>query len=245
MSFSNGKGDLRRGILKPYTVLSAFLSVIEDCPRSKEKESGGVNLTPFITRRGNKNSKPDVDFKHLSGIMDSQSHPSASDKLAATSGGQGKKRRKKSHLLHNLTWSAFCQAASECLDLKLEEAYFARDCNISKKLKFLKCWMKQVKKHSICSPRMPESTTPNQDVVKEINHRLNELPQESEWLVLPQESEQPVSNSSSVGEVSSRISDEAANDFCSGTYENFFGSLPNKIQQGLESKELDLGTIAE
>ncbi|GLU24359.1 hypothetical protein SLE2022_403000 [Rubroshorea leprosula] len=163
-----------------------------------------------------------VDFKHLSGIMDSQSHPSASDKLAATCGGQGKKKRKKSHLLHNLTWSAFCQAASECLDLELEEAYFARDCNISKRLKFLKCWMKQLRKHCTRSPRMAESAIPNQDVEKEINHRLNELPQESERPVLPQESEQPVSNSASVGEVSCRISDEAANDFCSGTYENFF-----------------------
>lgn len=37
VSFSNGKGDLRRGILKPYIVLSAFLSVIEDCPRSEKK----------------------------------------------------------------------------------------------------------------------------------------------------------------------------------------------------------------
>ncbi|GKV31270.1 hypothetical protein SLEP1_g39977 [Rubroshorea leprosula] len=229
--------------------------------------------------------------------MDSQSHPSASDKLAATCGGQGKMKRKNSHLLHNLTWSAFCQAVSECLDLELEEAYFARDCNISKrlnelpqeserpvlpqeseqpvsnsasvgevscrisdeaandfcsgtnenffkleeayfagdcsiskKLKFLKRWMKQVRKHSTCSPRMAESTIPNRDVEKQINHRLNELPQESQ---------QPVSNSASMGEVSSRISDEAANDFCSERLVNssiYWLCQKHKMENGLEGQ---------
>ncbi|GLT38741.1 hypothetical protein SLA2020_129680 [Shorea laevis] len=234
VSLSNGKGDLRRGILKPYTISSAFLSIIDDCSHGKEKGSGGVHLNPFISRY-NMSSEP-VVFKHFSGIMSSKSHPSASDKFAITSAEQGKKRKKNLHLLQNLTWSAFCQAASDCLDIGLEEAYFARGCNISKKLKFLKCWMKQVKKHNACSLKVAECSMLKQDVEQELNHGIDELPQESE---------QPISNSASVGEVSSRILDETANDFCSGSFENFFVSLPYKIQQGLESKDLDLGAIAE
>ncbi|KAH9727084.1 LIM domain-containing protein [Citrus sinensis] len=38
----------------------------------------------------------------------------------------------------DLTWNYFCKVASESNVIKLEEVYFARECNSSKKLKFLK-----------------------------------------------------------------------------------------------------------
>ncbi|KAJ6359312.1 hypothetical protein OIU76_000944 [Salix suchowensis] len=87
---------------------------------------------------------------------------------------------------------------------------------------------------------MPDSFNPSQDIPKEVHDRLN---------VLSQESEQPVASCASIGEDSltgaSRIQDEAALDFHSETLESFFSDLPHKIQQGLESEEVDLGTLAE
>ncbi|OMO53273.1 hypothetical protein CCACVL1_28757 [Corchorus capsularis] len=234
VSLSDGKCDLHIGILKPFTVSSALLCIIEDgfCPNNKLLESCGVSLAAYLAKPNDETTIRNFDSKQYSEFLNSQSHPSTSNNYA----GKRKKNKKNLHLLHDLTWSAFCQAAAGPLKIDLEEGYLSRDCNNSKKLKFLKCWMKQVKNCRPCSLNIPEGAKPDQDAAEEINHRVHELPQDSE---------QPASCSASVGEGSSRILDEAGNDFCSGTLENFFGSLPNKIAQGLESGEVELGAFAE
>ncbi|OMO78340.1 hypothetical protein COLO4_24780 [Corchorus olitorius] len=234
VSLSDGKCDLHTGILKPFTVSSALLCIIEDgfCPINKLLESCGVSLAAYLAKPNDETTIRNFDSKQYSEFLNSQSHPSTSINYV----GKRKKNKKNLHLLHDLTWSAFCQAAAEPLKIDLEEGYLSRDCNNSKKLKFLKCWMKQVKNCRFCSLNRPESAKPDQDAAEEINHRVHELPQDSE---------QPASCSASVGEGSSRILDEAGNDFYSGTLENFFSSLPNKIVQGLESGEVELGAFAE
>ncbi|XVF12603.1 hypothetical protein REPUB_Repub08aG0133200 [Reevesia pubescens] len=234
VSLSDGKCDLYTGIVKPFTVSSAMLCIIDDgfCHNNKLQEYGRMGLASYVAKRDDETSKLCVDSKCSSGFLDSQSHLSASNKFAT----KRKKNKKKLQLLHDLTWSAFCQAAAEQLEIDLEECYFSRDCSNSKNLKFLKCWMKQVQKCISCSLKIPESVKLHQDATEKINHRPIELPQDSE---------QPASYSASAGEGSSRILDEAGNDFCSGTSENFFSSLPNKIEQGLESGEVELGAFAE
>lgn len=178
-------------------------------------------------------------MSHTNGLIGSQSGHSPFDKCAEL-GDCKRKKKRSSNTLKELTWRAFCKAAQEDFQIDLEEVYFSRGCNKSKKLKFLKCWMKQIKKSSYCSWAMPDSSNPCQDIPKEVHDRLN---------ALPQESEQPVTSCASIGEDSltgaSRIQDEAALDFHSGTLESFFSDLPHKIQQGLESEEVDLGTLAE
>ncbi|XWS50420.1 hypothetical protein CRYUN_Cryun12cG0086200 [Craigia yunnanensis] len=234
VSLSDGNCNLYTGILKPFTVFSAMLCIIDDgfCPNKKLLEYGRVDLAAYVAKRDNETNKLYVDSKNSPWFLDSQSHFSPSHKFAV----KRKKNKKKLHLLHDLTWSAFCQAAAEHLDIDLEAGYFSRDCSISKKLKFLKCWMKQAQKCSSSSLKKPESAKPDQDATEEINHTPIELPQDSEQLA---------SYSASAGEGFSRILDEAGNDFCSGTLENFFNSLPNKIKQGLESGEVELGAFAE
>ncbi|KAK8577525.1 hypothetical protein V6N13_027796 [Hibiscus sabdariffa] len=232
VSLSDGKSGLHTGILQPFTVFSAMLCIIGDgfFP-NKFLEYGKVDSGAYVAKRDDKTCKLHVDSKNALGFSDSQSQSSPSHKFSA----KRKKDKKKLPLPHDLTWRAFCEAAAEHLEMDLEASYFSRDRN-SKKLKFLKCWMKQVQKRSPLSLEIPESAKPDQDAAEEINHRPIELPQDSEQLA---------SYSASAGEGFSRVLDEAGNDFCSGSSENFFSSLPNKIKQGLESEEVELGAFAE
>uniref|UniRef100_A0A803PPY7 Uncharacterized protein n=1 Tax=Cannabis sativa TaxID=3483 RepID=A0A803PPY7_CANSA len=157
------------------------------------------------------------------------------------SGRDGKKMRSKRSfkLLQDQTWSSFCAAAFENSGIELEEAYFSRGCNNSKKLRFLKCWMKQIKKSNCSSPVIEEKSNPSQEVQIGINDRLTELHQESQQPIL----------SASAGETSinesSRIQDESAAEIQPETSESFLSTLLNKIQQGLESEAVDLGALAQ
>ncbi|KAB2066932.1 hypothetical protein ES319_A09G192500v1 [Gossypium barbadense] len=229
VSLSDGNSDLHTGILKPFTVFSAMICITSDgfCP-NKLLESSKVDSA--AAKRDDENLRLHVDSKHALVFSDSQSQSSPSHKFP------GKRKNKiKSPLPHDLTWSAFCQAAVEHLEIDLEACYFSRACKL-KKLKFLKCWMKQVQKCGHVSFKIQESAKPDQNAKEEINHRPIELPQDIEQLA---------SYSASAGEGCSRVLDDAGNDFCLGTLENFFDSLPNKIKQGLESGEVELGAFAE
>ncbi|KAL5744742.1 hypothetical protein ACOSQ2_027858 [Xanthoceras sorbifolium] len=224
VSFSNGNGDSCIGILKPFTVFSALLSVINDesFAHSSVHELSGANLAPFVMKRDVEICKPDMVATHDGEV-------------------KSKKNQRRLRLFQDLTWHDFCKIAlEEHAVIDMEDVYFTRRCNSSKKLKFLKCWMKQIKKASSCSLMVAERSEPNKEISKDIENRVADLPQESE---------RAIPSSASVGEesltVGSRIQDDAAFDMCSGTLESFFGDLNKKIQQGLESEGVDLGTLAE
>lgn len=88
-------------------------------------------------------------------------------------------------------------------------------------------------------------------MIEERSKRQEDIPRETENRLaeMSQESEQPILSSASVGDESltgvSRIQDNAALDASSETSESFFSSLSNKIQQGLETEGVNLGTLAE
>ncbi|KAJ6672783.1 hypothetical protein OIU85_014062 [Salix viminalis] len=241
VSLSKGDGNLVTGFLKPFTVSSALFFIAGDqFHPTVAGKFDGVSLGQDVKKTENEGFKPKINLSHTNGLIGSQSGHSPFDKCAELGGCKRKKNKRSLNTLKELTWGAFCKAAQEDFQIDLEEIYFSRGCNKSKKLKFLKCWMKQIKKSSYCSWAMPDSFNPSQDIPKEVHDRLN---------VLSQESEQPVASCASVGEDSltgaSRIQDEAALDFHSETLESFFSDLPHKIQQGLESEEVDLGALAE
>lgn len=220
VSFLDSNGDTHMGILKPFTVFSALLSIIDDESYTCRNEFGGDNLSPFV-------NKMDSDI-------------CKSNMSAAVGEVKRKQNKKDIHLFQDLTWNDFRKAASESTVIKLEEVYFARECNSSKKLKFLKCWMKQIEKSSCCRLMIEERSKLHKDIPRETENRLAETPQESEQLIL---------SSASVGDESltevSRMQDNTALDAHSETSESFFSSLSNKIQQGLESEGVNLGTLAE
>ncbi|KAM5557513.1 hypothetical protein ABKV19_024740 [Rosa sericea] len=232
VSISNDSGVLHTGILKPFTVSSALLFILDEGfhPYKKGHGIGAVNVGQSRPKMNNEICKPDVDLNNLCGSQ------TGSNKHSAEIDGKKKSSKRNSHSLQDLTWCAFCKAAFEYSDLHLEEVYFARQRSSSKKLKFLKCWMKQIKK--LKYPITEESKV-HQENQKDMGNRLD---------VLHQESEQPMSSSGSAGEnsltVAFGVQDEAAQEYRLETSEAFFSNFSNKIRQGLESEAVDLGTFA-
>ncbi|CAN4087647.1 unnamed protein product [Withania somnifera] len=129
--------------------------------------------------------------------------------------GDGKRKKKKCSA-RELTWSSFLKAAFDCNDFELVDVCFARQIERSKKLKFLMCWMEQIKKSSTCL-----------------------LTAADPYIGQPQQpfSTQFPSNSTLTLEADAHL-------FCSETAEAFFNNLPKKIQHGLQSGR-DLHTLAE
>ncbi|XP_038685357.1 uncharacterized protein LOC119985207 isoform X2 [Tripterygium wilfordii] len=239
---SNGDEESHMGVLKPFTISSGFLLIIGDGLNCHDLFNGssGTNFAQLATKTDGTICKPKVDFFYSHGINESMSMPSPSKKGATVGGGQGRKNKKDLHLLQDLSWNAFCKAAYQQFQVDLEDVYFSQGYKSSKKLKFLKCWIKQVRKSSHYDLTMPDRFKPNEDIPKAVNDRLTELPEESE---------QPFPSSASVGEDASagasRIQDEVALDFRSDTAESFFSNLHNKIEQGLESGWVDLRSMAK
>ncbi|KAL5568447.1 hypothetical protein UlMin_025022 [Ulmus minor] len=225
VSLLDHSGNSYMGILMPFTFSSALLFFISDSfyLHKRVNELYGSEVAQF--RCG---SLPDPD---TSANHSPSTNCSDRDK-------KNKRSKRNLELLQDHTWSSFCAAAFQHSELQLEEVYFARGCNYSKKLKFLKCWMKQIKNSSSCVLVLEEKSKPQEEIKKEIDDRLTEL----------QEPEQPISLSDPVGKTSltgaSRVQDETATDSQADTPETFFSSLSIKIQQGLESEGLDLGALA-
>ncbi|KAM2031026.1 hypothetical protein FF2_041583 [Malus domestica] len=231
VSLSNDSGVSYTAILKPFTVSSALLFLVDEGfhPQTKVHDIGGAKADRLSPKMKNEICKPNAD-------LDQTGPP---NKHSAGKDGRKRNIKRNSHLLQDLTWSAFCKAAFERSELGLEEVYFAREWYNSKKMRFLKCWMKQIKKSSECGLIEEKESQADKLHKKEMDNRLDNLHQESE---------QPISSSPSIGEnsltVASGIQDEAALEFRSETSEAFFSSLSNKIQQGLEYEAVDLGALA-
>ncbi|XP_015571098.1 uncharacterized protein LOC8277055 [Ricinus communis] len=236
VSLSNSNGNSLEGIMKPFTVSLALLSIVKFNPNN---EFDGAGFHQSVMKSETKNCESKSDISHSFGLVGSQFTPSPSNKDVEIEDSKRKKTKKSLNMLQELTWSAFYKAALDHFDLDLEDVYFARGCSKSKKLKFLRCWIKQIKKSSNCSLTELEGSKLQQDIPKEVVNRLTKLPQECE---------QPIASCSSVAEDSlsgaSRIQDEVVMGLCSESLESFLNNLPHKIQQGLESEEVDLASLA-
>ncbi|XP_050386677.1 uncharacterized protein LOC126802997 [Argentina anserina] len=235
VSISNDSGVSYTGFLKPFTASSGLLFILDEGSHPHKKVLGVSALSEGqpCPKLNSEMCKPDAELNNLCGL---QTGPSPSKKHSAEIDRKKKCRRRSSHSLKDLTWSGFCKAAFEYSDLHLEEIYFTRQCSSSKKLKFLKCWMKQIKKLKYS---IRDESKVHHEIQKEMDNRLD---------VLHQGSEQPMSSCGSVGENSLSeafgVQDEAAQEYILETSEAFFSNLCNKIQQGVESKEVDLWAFA-
>ncbi|KAJ9559257.1 hypothetical protein OSB04_013871 [Centaurea solstitialis] len=215
LSLSNSNGDSCTGILKPFTVHSAIISLI-DSNHFPVQDAGGANLSV-------------IENVSSQGDCGSQKGASPSGKSV----GDGKRRKMKKLNFRDLTWSSFYKAAYESLDLDLAEVYFANGFKRSKKLKFLKCWMKEVKNKGLFYNSIPDgssqaATDSNKQKETDINENL---------AASYQESDEPLSMHTCSNQ--SRMQEDAT--FLS---KSFFGNLPTKIQQGLESDGVDLKILA-
>ncbi|OIW12543.1 hypothetical protein TanjilG_04707 [Lupinus angustifolius] len=232
VSLTNANGDSVMCILRPFTVSSALLSVLGDLDLSSD--FGVANMSQYVRAVDAEVHKSGHKLKNDNGLLDS--HAMKSSDIAIE--GHHRKKVMDMITLKNLTWSSFCDSVYGQFGMDLYEVYYAVGCNKSKKLlKFLKCWMKQVKKSGCYDPTLSEKPKPYQIIAEDINDKLAELPQNGE---------QPITPSSSVGvnTEASRIQDEAVLDFRLETSEAFFSNLPNKIHQGIESEDIDLVALA-
>lgn len=233
VSISNGDGDSHIGFLRPFTVSSALLSLLDDPDMVLDFD--GDNMAQYFRTLSSDVCQPGTNFKKRKKPFGSQDQ-----KIGAVIEGHQKKNTMDRKNPQNLTWSAFWKAAYDQFDMDLHEVYHAMERNKSKKLKFLKCWMKQMKKPDCHDLIVPETSQPNQLIPEDINNRLTGSLQDGAL---------PISSSASAGEntvtEASGVQAGAVLDTGSETSEAFFSTLSNKIHQGLECEEVDLQALAE
>ncbi|XP_057462302.1 uncharacterized protein LOC130752530 [Actinidia eriantha] len=205
---SSGNEDSYVGILTPFTAHLAFLSIVND-------------------------RNDDEACKPYAFINDASRSISSRQGTVSSLGYQNRKKDQK-HVYQNVSWISFCKAAFECSALELEEAYFASKFSNSKKLRFLKCWMKQIQKSRDDCLTVQDESKSSQHTEREMVERLTGTDQESEQSTPLHSSNKP-----------SRIEGEASLVSGSETSEAFFSNLAKKMQDGLESEGVDLQVLAE
>lgn len=130
-------GDTVMGSLKPFTALYAVLHISNADSLRGESGFDGETRDTCIEEMNDSNAC------------------SGSQTDASTSGNckqyeDGRRKRSQRHLYKEMTWSSFCKVATEGSNFDLFELYSARYFEKFKKLKFLKCWMKQIIKLEQC-----------------------------------------------------------------------------------------------
>ncbi|KAG2396663.1 uncharacterized protein HKW66_Vig0229380 [Vigna angularis] len=216
---SNDKGESCTGILKPFTVLAGILSVLENSHGASG--FGEANVGQYVKMLDHDVCKPDSKFnEELSSSRDKKS-----------------KKWIDFSALQDFTWSSFFKSAIEQLDTDLLDVYCAKEGSKCKKLKFLKCWMKQMKKSGCLDPALLEKLKPNPIVAELSGSKLDDLTQNDE----------PPMSSFASAEINSesealRIQEDAELDFRS---ETFLSNLADRIKCGIELKFGDMGALAE
>ncbi|XP_014519687.1 uncharacterized protein LOC106776726 [Vigna radiata var. radiata] len=216
---SNGKGESCTGILKPFTVLAGILSVLGNSHGGSG--FGEANVGQYVKMLDYDVCKPDSKFnEELSSSRDKKS-----------------KKWIDFNAVQDLTWSSFCKSVTEQLETDLLDVYCAKVGSKCKKLKFLKCWMKQMKKSGCSDPALLEKLKPKPIVAELSDSKLNDLTQNDE----------PPMSSFASAEINSepealRIQEDAELDFRS---ETFLSNLADRIKCGIELKFGDMGALAE
>lgn len=174
-------------------------------------------------------------------VFDSEVSPQTVDHEGSSSKSGENKRKLSRKILNSLleiSWEDFCRSVKGYGQIDLEDVYFSKFSN-SKKYKFLKCWMKQIRKPRGCSLSVASSCNAQGDVEAMQKHNSSE---ETETAISLPVSEEEIALSGN------RISVRQENDTsvkASESSEVFFASLPSKIKKGIESEEIDLAALAE
>jgi hypothetical protein len=225
VSISDGDGKSVHGVLVPFSMNCAVLHV----------EKNGTGLGQVVAK-----SPETLD----SSVPDPSKEQSA--------------RKKRSRLVNKLLeatgWSAFCDVLLKHADgsmpvVDLEDLYFSRYGTASKKLRFLKCWLKQLKLSCLgTSPSLQtegETCPPSKDEG------------EAKLQVSEEDASAPLVNSSvdeadcnkmdkpDCNKVEQQVDENGSGFSSMEELEAFLGSIPQKIEQGLCSEDTDLGNLAE
>ncbi|CAN7066495.1 unnamed protein product [Brassica rapa subsp. trilocularis] len=140
-----------------------------------------------------------------------------------------------------MCWEEFCRSVKGSDQIDIKDAYFS-NFNKSKKYKFLKCWMKQIRKPKGCSLSVASNCDAQEDVQTDPDDKNHNSSEGTEKTTSLPVSEEDIALSGN------RISVRQENHTSVTPLESsdiFFASLPSKIKQGIESEEIDLAALAE
>ncbi|KAG2299185.1 hypothetical protein Bca52824_035657 [Brassica carinata] len=190
--------------------------------------------------------KPFTFSSALICVFDSEVSPQTVDhedssKKVSCSENKRKPSKKILNSLHDMCWEEFCRSVKGYGQIDIEDAYFSKFSN-SKKYKFLKCWMKQIRKPRVCSLSVSSNCDAQEDVQADPNEKTHNSSEETDKTTSLPVSEEDIALSGN------RLSVRQENDtsvIASESSEIFFASLPGKIKQGIESEEIDLAALAE
>ncbi|KAM0929137.1 hypothetical protein ACQ4PT_001813 [Festuca glaucescens] len=171
-------------------------------------------------------------------------------------------RKKRSKLVNKLlettSWSTFCDVLLKHSDgsmpvVDLEDLYFSRYGTASKKLRFLKCWLKQLKLS--CLVTSPSLHTEGETCPSSKDEGEAKLQVSEEDASAPHvnssvdeadcnKMDKPV-DEADCNKVEQQVDENSSGFSSMEELEAFLGSIPQKIEQGLCSEDADLGNLAE
>ncbi|KAJ0267228.1 LIM domain protein [Hirschfeldia incana] len=212
----------------------------------REGYSALVSLTKIDGSSRTGILKPFTFSSALISVFDSEVSPQTVDhedisKNVSCSENKRKPSKKLLNSLHDMCWEEFCRSVKGYSQIDIEDAYFSKFSN-SKKYKFLKCWMKQIRKPRGCSLSVASNCDAQEDVQAEPDDKNHNSSEGTEKTTSLPVSEEDIALSGN------RLSVRQENDtsvIASESSENFFASLPSKIKQGIDCEEIDLAALAE
>ncbi|KAK4790591.1 hypothetical protein SAY86_017895 [Trapa natans] len=237
VSLARSNGDRLFGILKPFSVSTAIISLTGKKSTLDDMMSnmGACSSLLSINEMDNQisESKSDV-LADRNGLTNTQLEPLASKRQNSTAAMKSKRNSKTLRLFQDLSWSQLQEKEVVGVDLRLDDLYVSRESKSSKKLKFLKCWEREVKRNA------------SEASAKHMFNQPLETPGERENTVAEahQTSEQAVTASDSMS-AGSRVQGEVVLDCGIESPGSILDEIPDKICKGLESKGVDLGTLAQ
>ncbi|KAG6480484.1 hypothetical protein ZIOFF_063984 [Zingiber officinale] len=235
VSVSDSEDHSIQGILMPFTPNHALLAI---------KKNNLLNPGQLIVKKTKRIIEMRESFTEKNEMLNAPA--SAESKEEPT------RRNNKMHQnqIQNATLNSFRKMAfskeTDSLGFDLEQLYFSRNSDKSKKLKFLKCWMRQiVKSNSDCQfiwDDLTEHLDTKEDsqirtAVSDSQIRTAASQDEPEPDVIPSSMDDAYPSGSPNNDMAMLQHMEDTDAFLRG--------IPQKIQQGLCSQDADLGMLAE
>ncbi|CAL9763090.1 unnamed protein product [Musa acuminata subsp. burmannicoides] len=206
------------GMLIPFTVNYALLAV---------PQKNSLNSCQLVARK----SRSTSETLHTPALAGSRE--------------DSRRKRKKLHLnqIQNATLSSFRELVSSqtddvALGVGLEQLYSGKIHDKSKKLMFLKCWMRQIVKSNTNSEVILDEQKEPLDIKEDVETRNVASQDASEADAIPSSTEDAHQSASSANKDAPIFS-------CVEDMETFLRSIPQKIEQGLCSLDTDIGNLAE
>lgn len=235
VSVSDSEDHSTQGILMPFTPNHALLAI---------KKKNLLNPGQLIVKKTKRIIEMSESFTKNNEMLNAPA--SAESKEEPT------RRRNKmhQHQIQNATLNSFRKMAfgkaTDALGFDLEQLYFNRNIDKSKKLKFLKCWMRQIVKSNSGCQFIWDDLTAHLDrkedskirtAVSDSQIRTAASQDELEPDVIPSSMDDAYPSGSTNNDI-------AMLQFMEDT-DAFLRGIPQKIQQGLCSQDADLGMLAE